>query len=190
MTSERAKELLPIIQAFAEGKSVEIRDKGSKIWVEVHNPHFTHVYDYRIKPEDYDYDHKYCHSCNSRDISTPNLQCDFCENGNHWEPIKPNPEYLSKDKGHCHNCNSRHTGIKCEDCTGITMWDPIETLSHADILRMWWWNKDSNCGWAKVSFYIRKSKKYRIHNSFYAGNEDFTAEELFKNWEYTEIPPE
>lgn len=53
MTREEAKELLPIIQAFADGKTIQIKKEGD--WLEVDEN--TEVYfsespsDYRIKPE-------------------------------------------------------------------------------------------------------------------------------------------
>ena len=53
MTREEAKEMLPIIQAFAEGKTIQIKKEGD--WLEVGEN--TEVYfsespsDYRIKPE-------------------------------------------------------------------------------------------------------------------------------------------
>ena len=53
MTRKEAKELLPIIQAFAEGKTIQIKKEGD--WLEVGEN--TKVYfsespsDYRIKPE-------------------------------------------------------------------------------------------------------------------------------------------
>ena len=51
MTREKAKELLPIIQAWAEGKEVEIFN-SSKEWTKAINLNFTlsHEY-YRIKSE-------------------------------------------------------------------------------------------------------------------------------------------
>lgn len=52
MTPERAKELLPIITAFANGETIEMRKRGTSVW---------HVYpsigfdslsvEYRIKPK-------------------------------------------------------------------------------------------------------------------------------------------
>ena len=51
MTIENAKELLPIIKAFAEGKKIEIRN-SSGVWVESNNPSFELSYDrYHIKEE-------------------------------------------------------------------------------------------------------------------------------------------
>ena len=51
MTREEAKELLPIIQAFAEGKVIEIFDDEIG-WVEKENPKFNlNPEFYRIKPK-------------------------------------------------------------------------------------------------------------------------------------------
>ena len=53
MTREEAKQMLPIIQAYAEGKAIQIKKEGD--WLEVGKN--TEVYfsesqsDYRIKPE-------------------------------------------------------------------------------------------------------------------------------------------
>lgn len=49
MTREEAKELLPIMQAFAEGKSVQFSDDGN--WYETENPAFESGTMYCIKPE-------------------------------------------------------------------------------------------------------------------------------------------
>ena len=50
MTREEAKELLPIIQAFAEGKTIEfINDDGE--WEEVDFPTWGNRFIYRIQPE-------------------------------------------------------------------------------------------------------------------------------------------
>lgn len=52
MNRQQAKELLPIIQAFAEGKTIEFRNKSFKEWVEIDNPSFDPtITNYRIKPE-------------------------------------------------------------------------------------------------------------------------------------------
>ena len=50
MTREEAKELLPIITAFAEGKSIEYRELGGE-WKEAHTPTWSSRLFYRIKPE-------------------------------------------------------------------------------------------------------------------------------------------
>ena len=50
MTRE-AKELLPIIQALAEGKTIQLK-RDTNIWVDIKNPAFNmKPSDYRIKPE-------------------------------------------------------------------------------------------------------------------------------------------
>ncbi len=50
MTQEKVKKLLPIIQAFAEGKTIEYNCKGN--WIEHKNFSFTdEVQNYRIKSE-------------------------------------------------------------------------------------------------------------------------------------------
>lgn len=52
MNRQRAKELLPIIQAFAEGKTIESRYiKATKLFSENRNPSFNDDFEYRIKPE-------------------------------------------------------------------------------------------------------------------------------------------
>lgn len=55
MTREEAKELFPVIQAYAEGKTIEILDPHGN-WKEAKNPLFTdsltyNSIKYRIKPE-------------------------------------------------------------------------------------------------------------------------------------------
>ena len=50
MTREQAKELLPIIQAWAEGKTIQFLDGGK--WADVYETDFYQSPDkYRIKPE-------------------------------------------------------------------------------------------------------------------------------------------
>ena len=58
MTREDAKQLLPIIQAFAEGKIIECRTKPGTIsagipneWTEIKEIGFWNGIEYRIKPE-------------------------------------------------------------------------------------------------------------------------------------------
>lgn len=52
MTRKEAKELLPIVQAFAEGKTIEVR-VGNDNWVETDEVYGgrNNDYFYRIKPE-------------------------------------------------------------------------------------------------------------------------------------------
>lgn len=54
MNREQAKALLPIITAFAEGKTIQCRGHtvGCREWKDVDNPSFGYTPDmYRIKPE-------------------------------------------------------------------------------------------------------------------------------------------
>ena len=51
MDIERAKELLPIIQAFADGKKIECSVKGEDAWSDTFYPTWVDSRDYRIKPE-------------------------------------------------------------------------------------------------------------------------------------------
>ena len=49
MTREEVKEMLPIIKAFAEGKTIQLFTNG--IWEDAKNPSFEELSRYRIKPE-------------------------------------------------------------------------------------------------------------------------------------------
>lgn len=49
MTREKAKELLPIIQAFAEGKTIQVW--ANDIWQDEESPLFWAYAQFRIKPE-------------------------------------------------------------------------------------------------------------------------------------------
>lgn len=51
MNREEAKELLPIIQAFAEGKTIETYLEYDNEWKGCSNPAFNPENKYRIKPE-------------------------------------------------------------------------------------------------------------------------------------------
>ena len=54
MTREEAKELLPLIQAFSEGKTIQSRciTDETSLWWNNNNPTFwADGFDYRIKPE-------------------------------------------------------------------------------------------------------------------------------------------
>lgn len=56
MTREQAKELLPIIQAFAEGKEIEIKTKKGSEWDKLEEDDMQYIdfkkCDLRIKPAD------------------------------------------------------------------------------------------------------------------------------------------
>ena len=52
MNREEAKELLPIIKAFAEGKTVQIYNSTENVWLDIKAPDFgSNPSNYRIKPE-------------------------------------------------------------------------------------------------------------------------------------------
>ena len=53
MTREEVKEMLPVLQAFAEGKTIESRCiKGdTSLWYDDEDPSFDNDFEYRIKPE-------------------------------------------------------------------------------------------------------------------------------------------
>lgn len=51
MTRKEAKKLLPIIQAYAEGKTVQYFSAGGRRWVDCNDPLFSKDVKYRIKPE-------------------------------------------------------------------------------------------------------------------------------------------
>ena len=53
MTKEEVKKMLPVLQAFADGKTIESRCiKGDKsLWYDDEDPSFDDDLEYRIKPE-------------------------------------------------------------------------------------------------------------------------------------------
>ena len=53
MTREEVKEMLPVLQAFADGKTIESRCiKGDKsLWYDDEDPSFDNDFEYRIKQE-------------------------------------------------------------------------------------------------------------------------------------------
>ena len=53
MTREEAKKLLPIIQAFAEGKTIQVRINNDSSWTDLLDDklEISNLYEYRIKPE-------------------------------------------------------------------------------------------------------------------------------------------
>ena len=53
MLREEAKEMLPIIQAWAEGKAIQFRMKGTVEWIDYQEDELrlSSLYHYRVKPE-------------------------------------------------------------------------------------------------------------------------------------------
>jgi hypothetical protein len=52
MNKEQAKELWPIIKAYAEGKEVQVKNKDGGSYMYIDSPSFNPEYNYRIKPKD------------------------------------------------------------------------------------------------------------------------------------------
>lgn len=52
MNRERAKELLPIIEAFADGADVQIK-VGERGWSDQNSPDFSLANEWRIKPREF-----------------------------------------------------------------------------------------------------------------------------------------
>lgn len=53
MTRERAKELLPVLQAYVNGETIQVAAQNKQSWIdlnEVNFEHFDSKYSYRIKP--------------------------------------------------------------------------------------------------------------------------------------------
>lgn len=54
MNRERAKELLPVIQAFIDGKQIQCRGKGANHtteWINLDAPNWDYRSEYRVAPE-------------------------------------------------------------------------------------------------------------------------------------------
>lgn len=52
MEREKVKQLLPLIQAFAEGKEIQVYDKTEGVWLTLDSPRFDfEPEEYRVKPE-------------------------------------------------------------------------------------------------------------------------------------------
>jgi hypothetical protein len=54
MNRDQVRELLPVLQAFADGKTIQARLRGSpeSAWYEIAAPNLRpHTYEYRVKPD-------------------------------------------------------------------------------------------------------------------------------------------
>ena len=52
MNKDNAKDYLPLVQALAEGKTIQVLDEERKDWIDLKNATFAYrASDYRIKPE-------------------------------------------------------------------------------------------------------------------------------------------
>ena len=116
MTREEAKELLPIMQAFAEGKVIQFRCKTGE-WLDIINDEFDFILspdDYRIKPEP-----KY------RPFETQE-EC--------WEEMHKHPDF-----GWLVNKNSKsiyHINVICNDdlCLDETSLNYVEAFTYYEFL--------------------------------------------------------
>ena len=51
MKREKIIKLMPIMQAFAEGKTIQFKRPDETTWYTTYDPHFTEFFEWRIKPE-------------------------------------------------------------------------------------------------------------------------------------------
>lgn len=51
MTRDECKKLLPIMQAFAEGKTIQFRTHPNDRWQDIEDPSWYENVEYRVKPE-------------------------------------------------------------------------------------------------------------------------------------------
>ena len=92
MTPEKAKKLLPIIQAYAEGKPVEFFSKYHACWMPVLNPTFVSDYKWRIAPEKKWYRVALCNTCTvTADNEKAEKMCAEDEDFIRW--LTPRTEY-------------------------------------------------------------------------------------------------
>lgn len=107
MDRKQAKELLPIIQAFAEGKTIEFRNKSFKEWAEINNPSFDPtITNYRIKPE------PKCH---------PFLNAEEC-----WQEMKKHEPFgwvKDKQDGHYALITAVEDGARATGLNGVIGWN-------------------------------------------------------------------
>ena len=113
MTREHAKELLPLLQAYAEGKIIQtIMPNGE--WRDCDKPDFSYNLSfYRIKPEE-----EKCERCINSDKEIDCNKCDIqiknkeythlkfikcCPHGN--EPLDMTTAFISNGILYCKHCN-------------------------------------------------------------------------------------
>ena len=101
MTREDAKQLLPVIQAFADGKVIECRTKQGTIspripneWAEMDEIGFWNGIEYRIKPES-----KYRSFANAEECLTEMLKHQpfgwiKCKEGGYFNIISVDDDYV------------------------------------------------------------------------------------------------
>lgn len=116
MNREQAKELLPIIQAFTDGKTIQIRKHGEERYYDSTNNNLNFVldhYEYRIKPEP------------------------------KYRPFKNKEECWQEMQKHrpfgwlCNKINNQHYYITALDDYGVvtTPFDEIKYTKYTDIIK-------------------------------------------------------
>lgn len=52
MTRDEARQLIPIMQAYVDGSSIQVRSRIGTLWVDVSAPEFRSFNEYRVKPKE------------------------------------------------------------------------------------------------------------------------------------------
>ena len=119
MTREEVKEMLPVLQAFAEGKTIESRCiKGDKsLWYDDEDPSFDNDFEYRIKPEP-----KYRHFANAEEC------------WNEMQKHQPFGWIRSKDNGNraLITLMISERDISINSFSGLTMYELMEKFTFDD----------------------------------------------------------
>jgi len=85
MNRDRARTLLPIIQAFADGKYVQYKEESGK-WFTLDEPVFRGTEEYRIKPEPREF--TVCLCKRYQPFKIQEMKCNDCEGYGNCEVIK------------------------------------------------------------------------------------------------------
>ena len=91
MNREKASELLPIIQAFADGKDIQCHQMNDT-WKTIETPQFNEIAEYRVKPEPIEI---WCMIDSNKDLIAKSFRnCDDCQNWIDELNKKHNGDYL------------------------------------------------------------------------------------------------
>ena len=111
MNRERAKELLPIIQAFAEGRELQFRRTPRNIWENgaalIPDYDFHDDYEYRVKPKELwvmVYNNKTPSPCFSSSYKTEKAATDYMQTLQKDNPIMFDDAYVIKVREVCDDC--------------------------------------------------------------------------------------
>lgn len=117
MNRERAKELLPVIQAFAAGKTIQVLSYTGK-WSDIENMQFYDNNKYRIKPESHLRPYTFEEMC---------------------EAIKEHGGYIVESSGVFID------SISCFGTEGIIL-PADEEISYSELCEYTWLDDNSPCG--------------------------------------------